>query len=99
MTDVRVCKLEDCDNLLPGDSSVRREYCCVSHGSLARLRRKRLKEKLKPFVLTGVICPVDGKVFPSNFYRKRGRPKKYDCESCAEVDKQLRLMHKELRDV
>jgi hypothetical protein len=40
---------------------------------------------------TGAICPIDGRVFAiSMFSRRRGRPRKYDCDVCREIAKQMR---------
>ncbi len=95
----RICKLEDCDNEISSDSSVRKEYCCDAHGSLFRLRNKRLRDKeksdIKPYIITGCVCPIDGKVFPVTMFKKRGRPKKYDCDGCKEISRQLNLLSKE----
>ncbi len=89
---IRICDLEDCDNFIPSDSSPKRKYCCDGHGSLARLRKHRSsKVNEVPYIVVANVCPIDGRIFPTEMY-SRGRPKKYDCKSCSEIARQLRLM-------
>ncbi len=96
---IRVCELDDCDNVIDQLSNPKKRFCCESHGSLYRVRKKRLKDKEnktgEPYIITGIRCPVDGKVFPVKLFKNRGRPKKYDCSECREIARQIRLMYKE----
>lgn len=98
----RSCALPDCDRLVPtspgslGLSRTNRFYCCDGHRSLAcvRRRRARLAEGV-PALLSGAICPVDGRVFPIEmFTRRRGRPRRYDCETCRMIAKEMRECEK-----
>jgi hypothetical protein len=94
---IRVCELDDCDVIIDIDSNPKKRFCCVEHGSLFRVRKQRLKNKnkVKPYIITGITCPVDGKVFPVKLYYRIGRPKKYDCDSCRDIARQIRLANNE----
>jgi len=95
---IRICELDDCDNIIDQSANPKKRFCCIEHGSLFRVRKKRSKEnkKEKPYIITGITCPVDGKVFPVNLYNKKGRPKKYDCKVCCEIARQLKLLKNEM---
>lgn len=92
VVDARRCALPDCDRRLPAKSTQRRLYCCDAHCSLARMRRRRARIAANtPVLFTGAICPVDGRVFAVElFVRRRGRPRRYDCDVCREIARQLR---------
>jgi len=96
---MRICELDDCDVLIDVSSNPKKRFCCKEHGSLNRVRMQRSKNKLKakPYIITGITCPVDGKVFPVKMFNKRGRPKKYDCDKCREIAKQIRLLNSEMK--
>lgn len=54
-------------------------------------RRRALVAANVPVLFTGAICPVDGRVFAIElFARRRGRPRKYDCDVCKEIARQIR---------
>lgn len=93
----RRCALPECDRALPIGSTRRRLYCCDEHCQLAWVRRKRARIAANvPVLFTGSICPIDGRVFAIEmFTRRRGRPRKYDCDVCREIARQLRALKDE----
>lgn len=98
-SEIRVCELDDCDVIIDIESNPKKRFCCQEHGSLYRVRKQRLKNKntkVKPYIITGITCPVDGKVFPVNILNQRGRPKKYDCDKCREIARQIRIHNIEM---
>lgn len=94
---IRICELDDCDILIDIADNPKKRFCCKEHGSLSRVRKKRSKKpKVKPYIITGITCPVDGKVFPVTMFKSRGRPKKYDCDQCREIARQLKMHNSEM---
>ena len=96
----RRCALPGCDRALPSESSPRgprRLYCCDAHRSLASKRRRRERVAANvPILFTGAICPIDGRVFAIELFgRRRGRPRKYDCDVCREIARQIRELKSE----
>ena len=97
----RVCELDDCDVLIDIQSNPKKRFCCESHGSLYRVRKQRLKKQAnrkEPYIITGLVCPVDGKVFPVRMFKQRGRPKKYDCNECRKIASEIRLLKLEMSE-
>jgi hypothetical protein len=94
VVDVRRCALPGCDASLP---SGRTTYCSNQHTNLARLRKHRAKRRAaQPYAVEGIVCPVDGTVFLVEvFNRRRGRPRRYDCESCEKIARKIRLAMRE----
>lgn len=93
------CALEDCDRPLPSaprsNQSVwnwsRQIYCCDEHKSLACVRRRRARLAAStPALLSGAICPIDGRIFPIEMFARRGRPRRYDCETCRMIAREMR---------
>lgn len=86
----RFCALEECNKDI-SELHFNTKYCCKSHSNLHRIRKFRKKNKeATPYITTGEICPIDGRVFPVELFNKPGRPKKYDCISCSNIAKKIR---------
>src|SRR5919108_1818493 len=92
----RRCALEGCDRAIPRKARRDKIYCCDAHKSLACVRRRRAREiESRPVLLSGAICPVDGRVFPVEMFAQRGRPRQYDCDTCRAIAREMRRHYEE----